>query len=115
MIALVFGSVPVVLALEIERAVGQAAEERLFLACPELKVACGIWLVAGERDLWFLVFELIDDLAVRHIAHLVVLFDQLGFLEAHAPSLLRHECIAGLIRLADIAVEPRPALIAFAV
>lgn len=79
-----------------------------------LKVALVGLGVAREGGLGLLVLELVEDLPVGDVAHLVVLLDQLAFLEADATLALGHHGVAGLVRLADIAVDASPAVVAVA-
>lgn len=80
-----------------------------------LEVTSFIFGFARKRHLWLLVLQLIQNLSIRDIAHLVVLIHNNPLLVADTTFAFGHECIAGLIRLAYIAVDPFPAFIAFAV
>jgi hypothetical protein len=64
--------------------------------------------------LWLLLFELVEDLAVRDVAHLVVLSDELALLVAHTILPVGHHGVAGGVCLADIGVDARPAIFALA-
>lgn len=70
--------------------------------------------VAGKGSLGLLVLELVEDFPVGDVTHLVVLVDQLAFLETDAALALGHHGIAGLVGLADVAVDATPAILALA-
>jgi hypothetical protein len=71
--------------------------------------------IAGEGGLGFLLLELIEDLAVGDVAHLVVLIDYQALTITDATLALRHHGVAGVICLADVAVYTLPALLTLAV
>lgn len=80
-----------------------------------LEVTCGIILITRESSLGFLFLKLIEDLAVRDIADLVVLLDELALLEAnatfsHTVLVLGHHSVTRLIGGAYIAVDAFPAI-----
>ena len=79
-----------------------------------LEVALLGGAVAREGSLGLLVLELVEDLPVGDVAHLVVLVDQLALLEADTALALGHHGIAGLVGLADVAVDAAPAVLALA-
>lgn len=79
-----------------------------------LEVALVGVCIARESGLGLLVLELVEDLPVGDVAHLVVLLDQLALLEADATLALGHHGVAGLVGLADIAVDASPAVFAVA-
>lgn len=68
-----------------------------------------------NSDLWLLLLQLIQNLPVGDIAHLVVLFHDDARLIANAVFIFGHHSIASLVRFADIAVETTPAVCTFAV
>jgi hypothetical protein len=70
-----------------------------------LKIALCRLLVTGERGLRFLVLELVENLPVCDVAHLKVLLDQLAVLVAHTTLSVWDHSIAGVVRLADVAVD----------
>jgi hypothetical protein len=79
-----------------------------------LKVAQGVLLGAGKRSLRDLPVEHLQNLRVRHVAHLVVLLNDLAVLVANTIVARLHKSVAGLILEADITVNAAPALVAFA-
>lgn len=58
--------------------------------------------------------EDLDNLLIGDIAHLVILLLHQALLIAHAALVLWHEGVARRVRLADVAIDPRPAVIALA-
>lgn len=82
---------------------------------PELEVAGSLVGIAAECGLWLLLLQLIQDLPVRNVAHLVVLFDHQAPLVAHSTLTVRHHGIAPLIGGAYIAVDPLPAFFTIAI
>jgi hypothetical protein len=79
-----------------------------------LEVALFGFLIAGEGRLRLLVLELVKNLSVGDVAHLVVLLDKLSVFVAHAIFALGHHSIAGVVCFADVAVDAFPSLVAFA-
>ena len=79
-----------------------------------LKVACLLLSITREGDLRCPFLQLIQDLPVRYIAHLVVFFHHAEILVTNTPLALWHQRIASIIRLADIAVNAFPTLLALA-
>jgi hypothetical protein len=79
-----------------------------------LKVALSTLLFTRERRLWFLLLERISDLSVRDVADLVVFVHKLSLLVANTTFFLRHQSIASLIGLANIAVDAFPSFSALA-
>jgi hypothetical protein len=75
-----------------------------------LEVALFGLSIAGEGRLRFLLLQSVKDLSVRDVADLEVLFDQLTILIAHSPLFIRHHGVAGIVRLANVAVDSCPAL-----
>jgi hypothetical protein len=71
--------------------------------------------VAGEGGLGLLLLELIENLAVGDVAHLVVLIDDQALAVTDATLALGHHGVAGVVCLANIAVYTLPALFALAV
>jgi hypothetical protein len=61
--------------------------------------------VAREGRLGFLVLECVEDLPVGDVADLEVLLDQLAVLVADSAFAIRHHGVAGIVGLADIAVD----------
>jgi hypothetical protein len=80
---------------------------------PTLEVTLLSLGVAREGRLRLLLLQGIQDLSVRDVADLEVLLDQLPILVAHSAFLIWHHSIAGIVRLANIAVDAGPALRAF--
>lgn len=68
--------------------------------------------ITTERSLRFLLLELIQDLPVRNVAYLMVLLDDHALPEAHAVTALGHHGIAREVRLAHIAVDAFPPVLA---
>ena len=64
--------------------------------------------------MWFLLFQLVQYLLVCNIANLEVLLDELAMLVADSTFAIWHPSIAGVIGLAYIAVDARPAFLAIA-
>lgn len=63
----------------------------------------------------FLLLELVKNLAIGDVAHLVVLVDDQALTITDATLALRHHGVAGVVCLADVAVYTLPALFALAV
>lgn len=74
-----------------------------------------IVFIAGKSSLWLLSIQNLNDLPIRHVAHLVVLLDNVAALITNATFAFRHQCITCLIGFADIAVDTGPAFVALAV
>jgi hypothetical protein len=70
-----------------------------------LEVALLTLGVAREGRLRFLLLQRVEDLPVRDVADLEVLFDQLAILVAHSALPIRHHSIAGVVCLAYVAVD----------
>jgi hypothetical protein len=70
-----------------------------------LKVALLRLGVARKGRLRFLVFQRVEDLPVGDVADLEVLLDQLTVLVADTALAVRHHGVAGIVSLADIAVD----------
>lgn len=80
-----------------------------------LEVALFAIGVAGKGGLWLLLLELIENLAVGDVAHLVVLVDDQALAVTNATLALGHHGITGVVCLADVAVYALPALFTLAV
>lgn len=83
--------------------------------CLTLEVALFSLGVAREGGLWLLLLQLIENLAVCDIAHLVVLIHQQTLPVADSIHSLGHHGAACIVRLADIAVYALPSLFTLAV
>lgn len=70
---------------------------------------------AGERHLWLLVLELLQNHLVGHVADLVVLLLNKAILVTDTIFPLGHQSITDIVRLADVAVDALPAVAAFTV
>lgn len=70
--------------------------------------------VARECSLRLLVLQLVENLAVRDVTHLVVLLDNETLAVAHAIDALWHQGVTSLVGGADIAIDACPALFAVA-
>lgn len=79
-----------------------------------LEIALFCFSITRECRLRLLVLQLIQDLLVRDIADLEVLFDQLPVLVADATLAFRHHGVTSVICLTDIAVDATPAFVALA-
>lgn len=66
--------------------------------------------IAREGRLRFLLLQRVEDLSVGDVADLEVLLDQLAVLVADTALSIRHHGVAGIVGLADVAVDARPAL-----
>jgi hypothetical protein len=104
----------VVAGLQIPIAGVQGAVEGLFLVHPKLKVAGVVVGLTRKRHLGLPALELVQDLAVGHVAHLVILLDRDALLVADASFTIRHHRIARIVRLANVAIDTTPALFAVA-
>lgn len=62
-----------------------------------------------------LLLELVEDLAVGDVAHLVVLVDDQALAITDATLALRHHGVTGVVCLADVAVYALPSLFTLAV
>lgn len=71
--------------------------------------------VAGESGLRLLLLELVEDLAVRDVADLVVFIDDQALAITDTALTLRHHGVTSIVCLADVAVYALPTVIAFAV
>ena len=80
-----------------------------------LKGTCAVLAIASEGDLRFPSFQNVDNLYIRNIAHLVVLMYDFSILVTHSSFDLGHQRVTCLIRRADIAIDTRPSIFAFAV
>jgi hypothetical protein len=95
-------------------AIVQATVKALPLVDPELEVTLVSFSIATECRLCLLILELINDLAIRDVAHLVVLLHDQSFAVADAIFSIRHHGITCVVRLANIAIYPLPSFGAFA-
>lgn len=80
-----------------------------------LKVACGIFFRTGEGNLGHFLLQQISNFPVCDFADLVVLLHNLAILIAYATFAFRHQCVACLVRLANVAVNATPTIIALTV
>ena len=80
-----------------------------------LKVTRFIFVFARKRDLRLALFQLVQNLAVGHIAHLVVLLhcESLGITDASFA--IRHHRVACIVCFANVAVDSIPSVFAIAV
>ena len=115
-LAVVFGGVSVLLDIHFPVASIECAVKALFLIHPELEVAVLPFSVAAERRLRDFSLQLIQDFAVRDVAHLEVLFHHQATVVANGLVVLfgRQELRTHVIRFADITINAFPALFAFA-
>jgi hypothetical protein len=93
----------------------QAAVEGLLLVDPELKVTRLVLGFASECHLGFALLELVQDLAVCHVTHLKVLLYRNALLIADTILTTGNHRTAGIICLADIAVDAFPAFLTLAI
>jgi hypothetical protein len=80
-----------------------------------LKCASFVFGIASERCLRPPPIQNFDNVSVCNIAHLIVLVYYFSILVADSPLLGRHQRITSFILGANIAVDARPSLFAFAV
>lgn len=80
-----------------------------------LKVASGVLCITRKGDLRLLLFQLIQDLPIGDIAHLMILFHHDALLVACSILVFWHQGIASAVGLTDVAVQAAPALLAVAV
>jgi hypothetical protein len=113
-LALVARGVLCVCRLSAPFAVLQATIKALPLVNPELEVTFASLSIATERRLCFLFLELIHNLAIRDVAHLVVLLHDQSLTVADTVFSIRHHGIACAVRFADIAVYSLPSFMTFA-
>jgi hypothetical protein len=78
-----------------------------------LKSTIRLLLFAIERHLWDPGIELIDNLAIDDLAHLIILPDGETALVARPIESLRHQRATRCVGLTQIAVYSAPALFAF--
>lgn len=76
-----------------------------------LEIAGGIFLLASKRHLGTLLSKQPGDLLVGNSAHLVVVVDDLAILVADATFTSLHQCVAGLVAGADVAIDSFPAFV----
>ena len=79
-----------------------------------MELTFGSFCVARKGGLRGLVLELVEDLTVGDVAHLVVLVDDHTLPVADAFLIIRHERTAGVVAAADIAVYALPAFVTLA-
>ena len=79
-----------------------------------MKVADPQLLLARKAGLGNLAFQHGQDLAVRNVAHLVVLLHNFAVLVANTSVAGLHQGVASLVFGTDIAVDAGPSLVAFA-
>lgn len=82
---------------------------------PELEIATVVFGLAGECDLWLALLELIQNLAIRDIAHLMILVDGHALTVANTSFPVGHHRVASIVCIAYIAVDTTPAVLARAV
>jgi len=75
-----------------------------------LEVALCSLGIAGERGLRLLLLQLIKDLAIHNVAHLIVLLDKPSILGADGLLPFLHKRLACAIGIADITVYAFPAI-----
>lgn len=80
-----------------------------------LKVALFALSIAGESSLRLLFLELVEDLAIRDVADLIVFIDDQTLAITDTALAFGHHGITSIVCLADIAVYTLPAFIALAV
>ena len=78
---------------------------------PTLEIACLIFRITGECYLRRPLLQLVQDLSICDIAHLMVLFDKPAALITNATLTVWHQSIAGVVSRANIAVDPVPAFV----
>jgi len=106
--------VPRVCSLQIPATRVQRAVEALPLVHPELKVAFCSFRIAAKRRLGLLVFESVQDLAIRDVTYLVILLLHDSLPVTDAIFALGHQSVTGIVGLAHITVDARPAVLALA-
>jgi hypothetical protein len=77
-----------------------------------LEIACIIFSVAGKCNLRSPPIQNFNNLNVRDIAHLMILFYYLAILIADSSFILGHQSIAGLVIRANIAIDACPPIFA---
>lgn len=85
------------------------------LVHPELEIATIIFRLAGKGNLWLALLELIQNLAIRDITHLMILLDGHTLTIADTFFPVGHHRIARIVRIAHIAVDTTPTVLASAV
>jgi len=110
MLAVILGNVAIIRAFNARAASVQRTVEALLLIDPELKTTLFPLVITAERHLWYLFLQLIQDLAIGDIAHLMVLFHYQAILVADCVVGLtnRHQRSTCLVRLTDIAIYAFP-------
>ena len=111
MLAFVACSIPVVFSLRAVRTSIEGAVEGLLLTDPELEVACLVICVAREGGLWIPLFQLVENLPVGDVTHLVVFVHHNTILVTGTATAFRHQGVAGFVCLAYVAVDALPALL----
>jgi hypothetical protein len=79
-----------------------------------LEVAGLVLPLAGECNLRPSLSKEILDLGIRDVAELVVAVDHIAILVAYAAIAGLHQGVTGFVRRAEVAVDARPAIFAFA-
>lgn len=79
-----------------------------------MEIAFTVGCVACEGHLWNLFTKQVPDLVVGHVAHLVVVLEDIAHLIANATIFRFHQSIAGFVLCAHIAVDAFPAFVTFA-
>ena len=95
----------------------QSTIEALFLTHPELEVTIFAVVVATKRCLRFaIILQLVYYLAIRDVADLMVLFhnESMAITRGIGVGANGHVVATGIVREADIAVDPFPAVFALA-
>lgn len=80
-----------------------------------LETALSSRILAGKRNLSLLLLQLILDLPVGNIAHLMVLIDDQPVLITHAALTIWHHSIASIVTLTDVAMNSTPPVLAIAI
>jgi hypothetical protein len=80
-----------------------------------LKVAGFVFVFAGKCNLRFTLFQLVKNLAVGHIAHLVILFHHETLCITNASFAIWHHRVASIVCFANVAVDSIPSIFAIAV
>lgn len=79
-----------------------------------LEVTCLLLGIARKGNLGLLLLQLVQNLPVGNIAHLMIFFHDNSFLVAGAIFSLWHQSVACTVRFANIAVDPAPTVFTFA-
>jgi hypothetical protein len=79
-----------------------------------LKVTFRSLVIASKGNLWYLFFELLQDLLVDDIALLIVLMHDEASFVADSGDVSRHQRSASIVAVADVTVDAFPARVAVA-